>query len=248
MITVSLPSIRPAALRRCLDNLEKTTRGEIEVLVCAPYKEPWGISHGSVVWIDETPEKGSSAAHAVSLPHATGELLVVSSDDNEYLDGWDEKLYADFMTREALMKQTHQGPFSMGVRQCGHVGTCFGIYYPYYPCIRPADAKVLGPLFEPVYRYGWGDCDFGLRVKEAGGLCEWSNEQLLIILPEVNPSGVAVINPEADNIDAIYKVDQQRFIDRWKDTYGKGWKIDGSMREFNIDVPLPGGEVRTLPV
>ena len=49
-LSISLPSIYPAALERTLKNIQATTRSDHEVLVVSPTRPP---NIGNVIWVQD---------------------------------------------------------------------------------------------------------------------------------------------------------------------------------------------------
>jgi hypothetical protein len=224
-ISITLPSLHPTALMATLDNIGATTKThELEVLVCSPFNIQREIPCGRVVWVKDRESSGNIAAHAAAAKEATGELITAFVDDHEYVDGWDVKAVTDFLAREAACGGYKI--FCLGLRQLWEtpqVGTVFGIYYPYFPMMRRGDLNAIGGWFDDTkYKRGFGDADLGLRVWFAGGLCEWSEEQIITTV-----SGGPANHHE----------DEPRFLERWVPIHGTGWDTS-HLRGWNIDVPL----------
>lgn len=226
-ISVTLPSIYPEALAAALDNISSRSRGQIEVIVVGPF-DP---SVAGVKWIHEARVSGCAAAHWLGATAATGDFLVPFADDHEFVDGWDEIAVENFQRRE---KQDGRR-FCLGLRgaHSGHVGTEFGIYYPYFPMMRRHDVEAVGGWITPGYRAGFGDSDLAMRVWSCGGRCEWSD--IGLIYPSRADrrklTDATDRRPAANYTDA----DMALFLSRWAPIYGAGWdtsRIDG----FNIDV------------
>ena len=213
-LSITLPSIREAACWRTLANIAATTYGAYEVIVVSPFP----VRAPDVVWVREDQPTGGSRAQAIAGRHASGDLLVAMSDDRAFVEGWDIDLRAAWTDRELATK----GRLCMGLRHVRSrlVGTCFGLYYPYFPVIR----RESGLWYDPAYRHNFGDCDLGMRVWNAGARCEFGPEVL-----EVHPEDAA--QRRAPDIDE----EMRRFIQRWAPVYGRGWDCR-TLRGFNIDV------------
>lgn len=239
MISITLPSIYPAALTRTLRNIEATTRGPYEVIVVS--QEPPSFAPLTVCWLQEYQPRGCAYAHSRAAAHAIGDYLVPFADDHEFVAGWDEIVMRNF-TRRAPPDR----PFALGLRgaHSGHVGTNFGLYYPYFPMMRRADVRNLGWI-NPDYEAGFGDSDLAMRVWHAGGRCEWSDEGLLRPTQEDKRKEIEApaISESRRPAAAYTEADLALFSDRWGSIYGVGWppnvppeyrpwKID----EFNVDI------------
>jgi hypothetical protein len=223
-ISITLPSIYPDALQRCLAGIKSATRNTYEVLVVSPFR----VDEPNVVWIEETERRGCAFAHDVASRRATGEFITAFADDWLYADGWDETVLPDFIDRE----KRAQGKYLMGLRYDHYdlVGTVFGIYYANFPFVRRSNLDRYGWI-GPDYRLGFGDADLSLRVWHRGGRCEFSVEKVLRVTSEdaTRKDTVALFSPE----------DFALFVATWAPIYGKGIRTD-NLRDFNIDVAPEG--------
>jgi hypothetical protein len=184
------------------------------------------------VWIHEPERKGCSAAHTAAFNKAQGEFITAWADDHDYVNGWDEIVLDDFHEREQVFRKSGgQGPFELGLRHVSpkHLGTEFGIYYPYFPFMRTEDVRRVGGWLSSDYWGGFSDSDLALRVWSAAGRCEWSKQSVIV--------------PHRDNFDRISagdgamwtSADMVLFLRRWGLKYGAGWDM-GMLRNFNIDL------------
>lgn len=172
--------------------------------------------------------EGCNAGHALGLTKATGEFVFPWVDDHLMVDGWDVTAIAEFEGRESVVNNR---PFALGIRQVTsrpQVGTCFGIYYPYFPLMHADDARRLG-WYSGEYKVGFGDADLAFRVWDSGGLIEWSHYELIMVhMDDGRKSGPGYL-PD----------DMRIFLERWAPVYGKtwgaGWK---EFRDFNRDFDL----------
>jgi hypothetical protein len=243
MISITLPSIHEDACHRTLDNIRSTTRGAFQIVVVSPFEVIVDDHH--VTWVRELEPRGCAYAHHVAARHAIGDFLVAFADDHEFVDGWDEVAVEEFKRRAVafrsrVIRAEHGdlsamsvGPFALGLRgaHSGHVGTNFGIYYPYFPMMCRADVHDVGWI-DPDYRAGFGDSDLAMRVWSSGGRCEWSEAGLLRPMPsDKRKEASDDRRPAAAYTDA----DLALFIRRWASRYAPGWPIVG-IDSFNIDV------------
>lgn len=149
-----------------------------------------------------------------------GEYVMAWVDDHLVSDGFSALAIQDY---EAMAGDK---PFLLGLRHIEprHVGTEFGIYYPYFPFARRADMEKIG-WYDPQYKKGFADGDLAFRVWNAGGSCAWSNTGLVCVtLDDDRKEGV------------IYdESDYTLFVKRWGPRYGKDWDTK-TLRGFNMDV------------
>ena len=231
MISITLPSLYPAALTRTLNNIHDTTRSEHEIIVVSPFEPP---IIGNVLWIKETSKLGANAAHMAAMEKVSGEFITGWVDDHLYLDGWDKLVLEDFLEREAVFHSRNlDKPFVLGLRhiEVSHVGTEFGIYYPYFPFMRTSTARTLG-WFTDEYQVGFADSDLAMRIWSAGGRCEWTSVGIVTFLDD---------EEEAQKQELTFggahcmPNDMALFLAKWAPKYGAGWDTS-YLRGFNIDI------------
>ncbi len=191
----------------------------------SPFRPPEGCEE-NVIWVEE-PEgtgTGCNAGHALAFSKATGEYLTPWVDDHFYLDGWDCIALPTYENRSAEFKGK---PFLLGLRHIfpHHIGTQFGIYYPYFPIARKEVFEQAG-WYDPKYQKGFADGDLALRVWSAGGRCEWSDRGLIQVHLEDDNRKNGVMFAQSD---------MDLFIERWAPKYGKGWDVS-HIRGFNLDI------------
>lgn len=224
-ISITLPSIYPAACERALENIVASTICDVEIIVVSPFKPPpvnlrWGQT---LVWLEEKVKSTCAAAHDRARYEATGDFVTAFADDFLYTDRWDEKIVPDFLDRE----RRWVGPgYVMGLRYkpSPFVGTVFGMYYANFPFMRRASLERFGYI-GPEYKRGFGDSDLGMRVWSRGGRCEFSADQVLLVTPDDQRKGGVLHDPS----------DMALFLSRWAPVYGKGWRTKG-LRGFNLDI------------
>lgn len=227
-ITITLPSLYPDALRRALYNVQDATRTPHEVLVVSPVPPP--VTFPSTVWVRERPgmANGCNAGHARAYAaHATGDYIMPWVDDHLLADGWDVVTLRNYERREKAFHATAPGkPFCLGLRHTWplHVGTEFGIYYPYFPFSRRKYIEQVG-WFDPAYKKGFADSDLAFRFWQAGGRCEWSDHALIVVHHDDDRKAGVVFE----------QADMDLFVARWAPKYGAGWKT-GKIRDFNMDI------------
>lgn len=222
-ISITLPSIYPDSARRAIDNINERSCFAHEILVVSDFE----ATGDNVVWIKETERKGVAHAQHVAAQHATGDYVTAFADDYEYVPNWDAQILADFTSREG-----EREPFVMGVRYgLKLIGTCFGLYYPNFPFMRRSVIKEIGYI-SPDYVRGFGDCDLGMRVWAAGGVCEFSQAELMF----------PIMGDFGKTLDDVRKAgalctddDRNLFVSRWSNRFGKGWDTR-TLRGFNLDV------------
>lgn len=216
-ISITLPSIYPEALGRCLDSVAANTHGPYEVIVASPFP----VDRPNVIWVQESERRGCNHAQNIAGQHVTGDLVMGFSDDYLCVAGWDTRVKADFLEREAI----HGGNYVMAVRYDAQwVGTTFGMLYANFPLTRRKNLARYG-WYDGTFRAGFGDCDLSMRFWDGGGVCEFSREILLLGTPDdARKAGVL-----------LQDGDLERFVARWAPKFGAGWNT-GTLRDFNIDV------------
>ena len=228
MISISLPSIYPELIGRTLRNIRDATRSPYEVILVSPEPAPADCAE-NVVWIEEPPGTGTgcNAGHAAAWAHMRGEFVTPWVDDHYYVDGWDALAVANYERREREFHKTSPDkPFALGLRHIWphHVGTQFGIYYPYFPLVRRRYIERVG-WYDPAYLKGFADGDLALRIWAGGGRCEWSDAGLIqVSMDDDNRKNGVMYAPS----------DMTLFVERWSPKYGAGWDT-GDLRGFNID-------------
>ncbi len=229
MISISLPSIYPDLVGRTLRNIRDATRSEYEVILVSPEPPPADCAE-HVTWIEEPAGSGTgcNAGHAAAWEHMKGEFVTPWVDDHLYVDGWSALAIANYERREKKFHAKHPGkPFALGLRHIWphHVGTQFGVYYPYFPLVRREYIEQVG-WYDPAYLKGFADGDLALRIWSAGGRCEWTD------------AGLIQVDMVADNRKAgvmFEQSDMDLFVERWAPRYGDGWATS-HIRDFNIDI------------
>lgn len=233
MISITLPSLYPNSLMRTLNNIRDTSRSEPEIIVVSPFEPP---AIGNILWVKETSKLGANAAHMAAMERVTGEFITGWVDDHLYTDGWDQLVLDDFLEREAVFHSRNPDkPFVLGLRhiEVKHVGTEFGIYYPYFPLMRTNTARTFG-WFTDEYQVGFADSDLAMRIWSAGGRCEWSASGIVTFLDdeeEVQKQATIAMFGGAHCMPD----DMKLFLAKWASKYGVGWDTS-SLRSFNIDV------------
>lgn len=219
MISLTLPSVRPIALDRALRNLLSATRGDLQIVVVSPFRPP--VLDDRIEWIREREPRGPNAAHAAAMERVRGNMVAAWVDDHLLSDGWDAKI-------EDELKQIEKRgrPALLGLRHADRdqVGTVFGLYYPYFPVMRAADAVEF--WFDGAYRRGFADADLAMRVLAAGGATGWTERGVVTRCAEDEEKGEAV------SCDAE---DESLFLRRWSAGPGAGW-VTHTLREYNRDV------------
>lgn len=219
--SITLPSLHPELLFRALRNIRQTTFGEYEVIVVSPFE----VSAPNVIWVREEEPKGCACAHARAAEHATGDFLLAFADDHILVDGWDIAVAKDLIAFEKKL-ENKIGAIGLRFANANVMGTVFGKYYPNFPFMRREVVLQVGWIGND-YERGFGDCDLGMRIWDAGGWCEQSTRSLILIhADDARKSGANYSN-----------ADLALFVHRWGDKYGRGWDIT-HLRGFNIDIPV----------
>ncbi len=237
MISITLPSLYPSSLDRAMQNIKEATRTPYEVIVVSPFEPP---PYENMTWLKETKSTGCNAAHTAAMAKVTGEFVTGWADDHIYLDGWDEIALEEFAEREALFHAKHPGkPFELGLRHIDptHVGTAFGMYYPYFPFMRSSVARDLGWLTDE-YLTGFADGNLAMSVWNAGGRCEWISQGVIITHADDQRKNMG--DTHVSNVDVVDQAhcrpdDMGLFVSKWAPKYGIGWDTS-HLRGFNADL------------
>jgi len=227
-LSISLPSIYEPACIRTLKNLRDATRCDYEVIMISPFAPPKEYAD-KVVWIEEKKGTGTgcNAGHAKAFEHMTGDYVMAWVDDHILVDGFCALAVPEFEEREkAFQAKNPSKPFMLGLRHVWprHVGTQFGIYYPYFPMMRRETLKTIG-WYDPLYKKDFADGDLAFRVWAAGGRCEWSSHGLICVTEDDNRKDGVIFEDS----------DMELFIKRWAPKLGRGWDVS-TLRGFNMDV------------
>lgn len=221
-ISITLPSIYPHCLSRALKNLRDATRYPYKVIVVSPF-EPENIvaPHGELKWIKDDSGKGCNAAHAQGIRYAEGDFIIPWVDDHFLADGWDVVSIEDFESRSAS-----RDFFVLGLRQAYplQVGITFGLYYPYFPLMRLADARRIG-WYDSAFQMDFADVDLGMRIWNDGGFIEWSSHTVISVHSD---------DQRKDGREFCAE-DMRIFLSRWKATLGSKFKT-ADLRDFNVDI------------
>lgn len=213
---------------RALKNIGDACRCDYEIILVSPFEPPKEYAD-KIVWIEEKPGTGNgcNAGHAQAFAHMTGEFVCAWVDDHLFCDGAFNLAIPEYEERErAFHAKRPDAPFVLGLRHVWprHVGTQFGIYYPYFPLARRSALERVG-WYDPQYKKGFADGDLAFRVWAAGGRCEWSSHGLICVTEDDSRKEGVIFEPE----------DMELFIKRWAPEHGRGWNTD-DLRGFNMDV------------
>lgn len=227
MISITLPSLSEEAVRRAVRNIDETAFAPCEIIVVSPRQFHIAQTWSHVIWIEDRALAGANAAHELGFAAARGHHVLAWVDDHALRPGWDEAAMATL----ADLGSTSDGrPIAVGLRHAnGQIGTCFGLYYPYFPVMRRADVVKVGGWLSGEYRLGFADVDLALRVWNVGGRCAWTDRGVVQKLPD-DDRKLGKLHQDAHTTPD----DLALFLDRWGKTLGKDWPT-GNLRDFNID-------------
>jgi hypothetical protein len=219
-VSITLPSLYPDLVNRAIGDI-KAAIGNIEheIVVASSFE----VAGPNVIWVREDNPTGNVAAHDLAYRHCTGDIVALMSDDIVPTPGWMTRALDHLLAGERRNKL-----FVTGVQHVPFAGTVFGLYCPFFPLARRSTFESVGGYFAPEFRAHYGDPDLGLRVWAAGGRVE-------PLLPaNMAPLGEARgLTPNAPR--GSYRADRARFIEKWKDTFGRGWPTDEDGL-FNINI------------
>jgi hypothetical protein len=226
MISITLPSLSEALIERALHNLDETSFSPCEIIVVSPTPPQRGDHRSRVIWVEDRNLAGANAAHELGFLYATGTYVLAWVDDHALRHGWDVHARLAIETAE-----TSNRLIAVGLRHADEqVGTCFGLYYPYFPMMRRSRVLEIGGWLSSEYRIGFADVDLAMRVWARGGRCE-----------PVSPGVVDRLSEDERKLGGLYQEahttrdDLALFLDRWAGTLGAGWPT-AHVRDFNVDV------------
>lgn len=224
MISIILPSIHESLLARALQSIYAASEGICyEIVVVSPFY----VEGPRIRWVEERISRGSTCAVAAGYKAATGDLIALTADDLVPGRGWLKQLWDYYWARAA-----DTFPLSVGLRR-GGFGTVYGKYYPFFPCMSRGSIEASGGWYSEEYISSWGDPDLGLRVWQAGGLCEVCPIKECTLDDE--PDRLGYTNPrETPAISSVQLRDQAVFIKKWHPIYGAKW--GRKLRDFNLDM------------
>jgi hypothetical protein len=163
-ISFLMPTLFPELARPAIDALRLQLRDvEHEFVVVSPAR----FDGDGVVWIEEVERKGSVVANQRAFEHATGDVVLVITDDFRPGPGLVAETLTAFADPARPFPLALAFPHRMRAIDC--VFTAFGRLYPTMFATGRADAAHAGGLFDPAYRQAFADPDFGMRVWKSGG-------------------------------------------------------------------------------
>ncbi len=233
-LSITLPTRRPLALCRTLDNLLATTSCDFEVIVVSTFPADEFLAdyrkrkHMNLICVLDRHQIGPNAAHAMGFKHARGERVLAWVDDHLLVNRW------NILIEEQLRSPV--SPYLLGLRHKDntHIGTCFGKYYAYFPIMTRWDIEMVGGWLSAEYRKGFGDVDLAMRVWRMRGFCEPSDERVVIRHEDDAVKLHDLFEGEAQSTPE----DVELFLSRWDGIFGKGWDTS-HLRGFNQDVDRP---------
>lgn len=232
-ISILLPSLRPQAVFRSIDEFLLTNPGvDYEIVVVSPFK----VEGDRVIHIVEEKRQGVIQAMNQAYKRASGEHIVVWSDDaspeNNCL-----QCMLDFV-------KSHDAPFIAGFRLRDIKGkeleqwSVYGKLYVGWLCASKKTFDAVGGLFDSRFKNYWADPDLSLRV--------WGKEGKVAVCQDAWIK-VAQIDDKIkkDNLSAFFDADTEVFFNRWHDEFGKG--LTRNWIDINLPVPCSiGGRIRAI--
>lgn len=116
-LSVLVPSIRPANLRRLYDSVKLAFSGEFEMIVASPYPLPEDMQFDNVKLV--TTWRAPLAAQQEALTVATGEWINWAADDGYYLPGSIDESFR--LLEGADYKTVIMGKYQEGERVNDHM-------------------------------------------------------------------------------------------------------------------------------
>ncbi|WP_206951083.1 glycosyltransferase family 2 protein [Trinickia acidisoli] len=222
-VSIIVPTLREKLLDGLLRSIDLGAQGvEHEIVVISPFSPKGRL----IVWLKEDVPQGTCNAIARGYEAASGDIIVLLSDDVLVTRGWLRHIVDFIVTHER-----NHFPFVAGQNKSGnYFGTVYGLYYPYYPAISRASAEAVGGLFSREFISHYGDPDLGLRVWRNGGRAQLCYQSKLIF------SSIERYFSAAPKKSMAFDVDFRAFKAKWSSTYGVGW--GAGFRDVNRDYKL----------
>jgi len=224
VISIILPSLRPAQLKLCLASIERYTEGiAYEVVVISPFDmEP----NPKVVHVKEkTGAQGIYKAVASGYEQAKGEYIIHIPDDTRTTPSWATNMLAFMRPHDDEIFEGNFRHFdARGERlEPGYYGKLFAPFI----CIRRDKADRIGGLMDRCYSSFFGDADLSLRVWHNGGSVETCPNAWIYH---------ADCNDEVHNISnsSYFLRDRETFTQRWHHIYAR----NGESKDFYASKPI----------
>ncbi len=222
-VSILLPSLRPDAASRAITEFARTSPGvAYEIVVVSPFD----IDGHNVVHINEPERRG--VIHAVNQAYdvATGEHVVVWSDDALPQDDCLRQIVDFVASRDRLFVASFSRRGGNGKRaeQWG----VYGKLYAGWLCTSRRTIAAAGGLFSPDYKNYWADPDFSLRVWTLGGTVEVC-PTAWITVEQIDDT------VKAENLRSSFSADTDAFFERWHATWGTGARTAWT----DINKPIP---------
>lgn len=232
-ISVLLPSLRPHAVSRVVRELSLTNSNvNYEIIVVSPFH----VEGEKVFHVTEKERKGVMHAINEAYKYASGEYIVIWSDD-AYPENNCLQYMLDFIKSRDI-------PFVAGFRQKDVKGkelqqwSVYGKLYVGWLCTSKKTIDAVGDLFSPIFKNYWADPDLSLRVWSMGGevaVCRNAWVKIEQIVDQV----------KLNNLDSSFDDDTKAFFDRWHDKLGHNTKRIWT--DVNTQVPHSfGGIIRAM--
>lgn len=232
-ISILLPSLRPQAVVRVVRELSLTNPAmDYEIIIVSPFE----IGGEKVVHVLETERRGVMHAINEAYKVASGEYIVVWSDDASPED--------DCLIRILDFVKAHAAPFVATFRRRDPQGkeaeqwSVYGKLYAGWLCASKRTLQLAGGLFDSGFKNYWADPDLSLRVWSTGGevaVCPTAWIKVVQIDDKV----------KVNNLNSSFDTDTQVFFDRWHAKFGNNAKRVWT----DINVPIPhsiGGKIRAV--
>ncbi|MFM7347733.1 MAG: glycosyltransferase family 2 protein, partial [Tagaea sp.] len=163
-VSILLPSLFPDLANSAIEALRPQLRGvDHEFVVVSPIS----FSGENIRWIQETERRGAVAAMQTAAEHATGDLLLITSDDFRFSDNAIAEALAAFADPARPFPMALTYPHRMRAIDC--VFATFGRLATSVCAVGKADALHAGGAHDRAFRIAFGDTDLGMRIMAAGG-------------------------------------------------------------------------------
>lgn len=205
MISILLPTIRPANIMDTLLNLSYANKGEYEIIVVADFPAPAYIKDDPrIFWVFENHRQGPVDAVNKAFLLAQGEYVFVMNDESKLEVGALDLLKNRYEINTLQLLTPKHIPYFPFIY--------YGKIFAAFPFMNRRTLQVLNNdefVFDPTYKAFYADPDLSLRAYENNIPVHIIEEAILIHNNDWHEEG------HQDNVKKYLNHDQEVFKNRW---------------------------------
>ena len=219
-ISFTVCSLSAAPVADFVEKLEENI-GNVTFQVVVVCPEP--VSFRKTIHVPETQNLGNVRGHNLAFEHCEAGVIIASNLDTVHL--WDGKTLLEQMAQ----KEEEVFPFCGGLNPLDNelFGTCYGLYYPYFPVMTRGSITAIGGWFNNNFIDHFGDPDVGMRTWWHKGRCELLPQHCVLSNPPSQHGKSSRF--EKNNFDQDFIT----FKQLWHDKFGGYFNTD--FRDINFD-------------